>query len=60
MEINGKSTSDQEAVANKFNEYFSSVAANLAKKFLQQKLTLQVIYLDNKIHFSSTKQISVK
>ena len=32
LEINGESTSNPEAVANKFNEYFSSVATNLAEK----------------------------
>ena len=32
LEINGEATSNPEAVANKFNEYFSSVAANLDEK----------------------------
>ena len=32
LEINSESTSDPEVVANKFNEYFSSVVANIAKK----------------------------
>ena len=32
LEINGESTSDPKAVANKFNAYFSSEAANLDEK----------------------------
>ena len=32
LEINGEASSNPEAVANKFNEYFSSIAANLAEK----------------------------